>query len=106
MSYKTDRRRRQIRAKGRTMRLMRPGGVSFSILAFAPPPQASQLADGVPVAAFIAQAAADETGANGFIPKKGDRITDGPKTYTLTDASPVYDGSVICGWTLVSAGGQ
>lgn len=106
MGWITQSRRRQIRAKGRTMQLMRPGGVSFAILAFAPPPQASQLTDGVPVAAFIAQTTADETGANGFTPKKGDRITDGPKTYTLTDASPVYDGSVICGWTLVSAGGQ
>lgn len=88
------------------MTLMRPGGASFSVMGFSSPPQASQLDAGVPVAAFIAQITADETGAKSFVPKKGDRIVDGPKTYTLTDASPVYDGETICGWALVSAGGQ
>ncbi|MFW7267538.1 hypothetical protein ACMAUO_06150 [Gluconacetobacter sp. Hr-1-5] len=81
-------------------------GSSVIVIASGPPPQSSQLVEGVARAPFIAQITADETGAAGFTPKKGDSLTDGPKTYTLTDASPVYDSAALVGWTLVSAGGQ
>lgn len=107
MSYRTERRRRLIRTKGRPMVLSHPrDGTSVPVIAYAPPPQAAQLVEGVGRAALIVQIAADETGAAGFTPIRGDRLVDGPKTYTLTDASPVYDGAVLAGWTLVSAGGQ
>lgn len=81
-------------------------GSTVTVMAYAPPPQASQLVEGVARAAFIAQITADETGGADFTPLKGDDLTDGPKTYTLTDASPIYDGATLIGWTLVSAGGQ
>ncbi|MFT8776266.1 MAG: hypothetical protein ABF893_06355 [Gluconacetobacter liquefaciens] len=107
MSWRADRRRRQIRAKGRSMTLSRPrNGGSVTLTAYAPPPQASQLSDGVARAAFIAQITADETGSAGFIPQEGDNLVDGSCTYTLTDAAGVYDGPTLIGWTLIAAGGS
>ncbi|MFW7268831.1 hypothetical protein ACMAUO_12785 [Gluconacetobacter sp. Hr-1-5] len=73
--------------------------------AYAPPPQASQLVDGVARSAFVAQITADETDAAGFIPQEGDSLADGARTYTLTDAAGVYDGPTLIGWTLIAAGG-
>ncbi|GBQ96451.1 hypothetical protein AA23498_2641 [Acetobacter nitrogenifigens DSM 23921 = NBRC 105050] len=107
MTWRTERRRRQIADKGRMMRLMRADqSQSVSVMAYAPPPQASQLADGVARAPFVAQIGADEVTAAAYMPKPRDRVEDGPKTYTLTDATPVYDGSTVCGWTLIAAGGN
>lgn len=104
MGWITQSRRRQIMAKGRQM-VLSSGDITCQLQAYAPPPQASQLADGVARADFIAQIMADEVNAAGITPTQKMRLKDGPKTYVLTDASPVYDQGVVCGWTLVSAGG-
>ena len=107
MNYKTKRRRRQIFTKGRQMVLTaRDGSNPVTLRAYAPPPQSSQLADGMPKAAFIAQTLADELNAANVTPRALCRLQDGPKTYTLTDATPVYDDGTICGWTLIAAGGD
>lgn len=107
MSYRTERRRRQIMAKGRQMVLTARDDTSpVTLRAYAPPPQSSQLADGMPKAPFIAQTLADELNAANVTPKAQWHLKDGPKTYSLTDATPVYDGATICGWTLIAAGGD
>lgn len=109
MGWITTSRRRQIRAKGRTMRLSRAGGAPYvDVIGYAPPPQSAQLIEGVAQAAFICQITNDELTANpdyGY-PTRADRLTDGPSTYVLTDARPVYDGATVAGWTLVAMGGE
>lgn len=108
MGWITLSRRRQIRAKGRTMTLMRPAGApSVSVLAYAPPPQAVTLDTGAAVAPFQAQITQDELAASTYgVPRTDDILMDGPRRYALKDAQPVYDGSAICGWTLISTGGE
>lgn len=107
MGWITQSRRRQIMAKGRQMVLTeRDDSNPVTLRAYAPPPQSSQLADGMPKAAFIAQTLTDELNAANVTPRALCRLQDGPKTYTLTDATPVYDGATICGWTLIAAGGD
>ena len=108
MSYRTDRRRRLIRGLGRTMLLMRASGDrSVSIQGYAPPPQAAQLSDDMPQAAFIRQITNDELASSAFgRPRNTDRIKDGDSTYTLTDARPVFDGQDVAGWTLIAEGGE
>lgn len=70
MSYRTERRRRQIIAKGRQMVLTaRDGSNPVTLRAYAPPPQSSQLADGMPKAPFIAQTLADELNAANVTPR-------------------------------------
>ncbi|KXV79709.1 hypothetical protein AD953_01290 [Acetobacter malorum] len=106
MSYRTDRRRRQISRKGRHMQLMRPDeSASITVMAYAPPPQAVTLEDGVSVAPFEAQITADETAAANYAPASGDWLMDNGRRYTLTDAVPVYDGSTLSGWSLSAKGG-
>lgn len=104
MGWITQARRRQLRAKGRQMVLL-SGDVTCPVRAYAPPPQASQITDGVAQAGFVAQIMADEANAAGITPAQKMRLRDGPRSYVLTDATPVYDGEVVCGWTLISAGG-
>ena len=107
MGWITQSRRRQIMVKGRQMVLTaRDGSNPVTLRAYAPPPQSSQLADGMPKAAFFAQTLADELNAVNVTPRAQFYLQDGPKTYTLTDATPVYDGATICGWTLIAAGGD
>ncbi len=107
MGWITQSRRRQIMAKGRQMVITaRDGSNPVTLRAYAPPPQSSQLADGMPKAPFIAQTLADELNVANVTPRAQCRLQDGPKTYTLTDATPVYDGATICGWTLIAAGGD
>lgn len=106
MSVGASRRRRQIQRAGRPMVLSRPRMEgSLTVTGYAPPPQASQLAEGVGKAVLVVQIAADETNRTGYEPRKGDTLRDGTKTYTLTDASPVFDRGTLCGWTLVASGG-
>ncbi|GAN68325.1 hypothetical protein [Acetobacter orleanensis] len=106
MSYRTDRRHRQIATKGRPMIIRRPGqSAGVTIQAYAPPAQAAQIINGMGSASFIAQTMADALTAHG-LPAKDDTVQDGPKAYTLTDATPVYDGPTLCGWTLIAAGGE
>ncbi|WP_122039318.1 hypothetical protein [Asaia bogorensis] len=106
MSVGASRRRRQILRAGRLMVLSRPRMEgSLSVTGYAPPPQASQLAEGVGKATVLVQITADETGRTGYEPRKGDTLRDGPKAYTLTDASPVFDRGTLCGWTLIASGG-
>lgn len=108
MGWITQSRRRQIRAKGRTMQLMRPvGAPSVSVKAYAPPPQAVTLDTGAAVAPFVAQITNDELAASAYgVPRTNDILMDGDRRYALKDAQPVYDGSSICGWTLISSGGE
>ncbi|GBQ89247.1 hypothetical protein [Asaia krungthepensis] len=107
MSVGVNRRRRQIQRAGRLMVLSRPRlEGSLSVTGYAPPPQASQLAEGVGKAALIVQITADETNRTGYVPRKGDILRDGPKDYTLTDAMPVYERAVLSGWTLIASGGS
>ena len=107
MGQITDSRRRQIQRKGRIMRLMtQDKSKSVSLMGYAPPPTAATIDATLPVQAFIAQILNDELSAAGYGPPlKGDRLFDGVREYTLTDASPVYDGADLCGWTLITAGG-
>lgn len=108
MNYRTDRRRRQIRAKGRSMTLRRPnGGTSIVLMAYAPPPQAVTLDTGAAIAPFVAQTTNDELAAGAYgAPLTDDILMDGARRYALKDAQPVYDGSVLCGWTLIASGGE
>ncbi|MFT8591287.1 MAG: hypothetical protein ABF746_08715 [Acetobacter orientalis] len=104
MGQITQSRKRQIKRFGRKMTLS-VGDKTCELIGYAPPPQASQLVEGVAKAAFIAQITADEVNAAGITPGQKMRLSDGPKSYMLTDATPVYDGQIICGWTLIAAGG-
>lgn len=79
---------------------------SLTVTGYAPPPQAAQLAEGAGKAPLIAQITADETARSGYTPRSGDQLRYGPKTYTLTDVSPVYDRATLCGWTLIASGGS
>ncbi|AXC25911.1 MULTISPECIES: hypothetical protein [Acetobacter] len=107
MGQITETRKRLLARSGRQMVLTaRDGSNPVTLRAYAPPPQSSQLADGMPKAPFIAQTLADELSAANVTPKAQWHLTDGPKTYSLTDATPVYDGATICGWTLIAAGGD
>lgn len=108
MGWITQSRCRQIRAKGRTMLLMRPTGKpSVSVMAYAPPPQAVAMETGAAVAPFVAQITNDELATTAYgVPRTNDILTDGNRRYALKDAQPVYDGSTICGWTLISSGGE
>lgn len=107
MGQITETRKRLLARSGRLMVLTaRDGSNPVTLRAYAPPPQSSQLADGMPKAAFIAQTLADELNAANVTPRAQFYLQDGPKTYTLTDATPVYDGANICGWTLIAAGGD
>jgi len=107
MSLGANRRRRQIQRAGRVMVLSRVDlSASLTVQGYAPPPQVAQLAEGVGKAPLLAQITADETNRSGYTPRKGDQLRDGPKTYTLTDASPVYDRGTLCGWSLIASGGS
>lgn len=88
------------------MTIRRPGqSVGVAMQGYAPPAQASQIVNGMGLAPFVCQVMADALTAHGT-PAKDDTVQDGPKTYTLTDAAPVYDGPTLCGWTLIAAGGE
>jgi len=112
MGYQTERRRRQIRRKGRMMALFRanngalPAPVPVNLIAYSAPPATAALEAGVSVMPFVAETLNDELQAAGYgRPRKDDRLVDGGRTYTLTDATAVYDGDQICGWKLFAAGG-
>jgi len=107
MGYQADCRRRQIRKKGRMMTLSRPTGANpVTLMAYAAPPTTAALESGVSVMPFVAETLNDELAAAGYgQPRNADILTDGNREYTLTDAAAVYDGSDICGWKLIAAGG-
>ena len=107
MGQRTDRRRRQIRKKGRLMTLSRPSGAnSVTLMAYAAPPATAALESGVSVMPFVAETLNDELAAADYgQPRNADILTDGGRQYALTDATPVYDGSMLCGWKLIAAGG-
>ncbi|MGV4855780.1 hypothetical protein [Acetobacter senegalensis] len=108
MSYRTERRRRQISAKGRQMVLMTADRAkSVTVQGYTPPAQVADIADATAKTAFICQITNDELASSGYGPPAAmDRLKDGPKLYTLTDATPVYDGPALSGWTLIAAGGE
>ncbi|MDN7354341.1 hypothetical protein [Acetobacter senegalensis] len=108
MSYRTERRRRQISAKGRQMVLKTATGeTSVTVQGYAPPAQVADIADAAAKTAFVCQITNDELAASSYgAPAPLDKLKDGPKSYTLTDATPVYDGPTLCGWTLIAAGGE
>lgn len=107
MGQRTDRRRRQIRKKGRLMTLSQVNGTNaVTLMAYAAPPTTATLESGVSVMPFVAETLNDELAAAGYgQPANADVLTDGGREYTLTDATAVYDGSEICGWKLIAAGG-
>jgi len=107
MGQRTDRRRRQIRKKGRLMTLSEANGTNtVTLMAYAAPPTTAALESGVSVMPFVAETLNDELAAAGYgQPANADILTDGGRDYTLTDATAVYDGSEICGWKLIAAGG-
>lgn len=106
IGYSTQRRRRQIRAKGRPMTLESGDGKTVSLTGYAPPPTIATIDGSVPRQSYVAQITNDELAAAGYTkPGNGDTLTDGPRRYTLTDASPVYDRGALCGWVLIAAGG-
>ena len=106
MGYQTERRRRQIRHKGRVMTLSRVNGNPIPLIAYAAPPATAALEVGVSIMPFAAETLNDELAAASYgVPRNGDILTDGNREYTLTDATPVYDGSMLCGWKLIAAGG-
>ena len=106
MGYQTERRRRQIRHKGRMMALSRVNGNPVSLIAYSAPPATAALEAGVSVMPFVAETLNDELAAASYgLPRNGDVLTDGGREYTLTDATAVYDGGEICGWKLFAAGG-
>ena len=112
MGYQADCRRRQIRKKGRMMTLSHasdgslPAPVPVTLIAYSAPPATAALEAGVSVMPFVAEILNDELQAAGYgRPHKDDRLVDGGRTYTLTDATAVYDGSTICGWKLFASGG-
>lgn len=108
MGWVTTSRRRQISAKGRQMVLRRvDGNTSVTVQGYAPPAQSADIMDATVKASFICQITNDELASSGYgSPAAMDRLRDGPKLYTLTDATPVYDGPTLCGWTLIAAGGE
>lgn len=108
MGWITQSRRRQIMAKGRLMLLqMADSSKSVTVLGYAPPAQAAQIVDATAKTAFVCQITNTELTSSGYgAPAALDRLKDGPKLYVLTDATPVYDGATLCGWTLVAAGGE
>lgn len=107
MGQCTDRRRRQIRKKGRLMTLSRPSGTKpVTLMAYAAPPATAVLESGVSVMPFVVETLNDELAAAAYgQPANADILTDGGRQYALTDAAPVYDGSELCGWKLIAAGG-
>ncbi|GBR07463.1 hypothetical protein [Gluconobacter frateurii] len=112
MGYQTERRRRQIRRKGRMMALSRanngslPAPVAVNLIAYSAPPATAALEAGVSVMPFVAEILNDELQAAGYgRPHNMDQLKDGDRIYTLTDATAVYDGDQICGWKLFAAGG-
>ena len=107
MGQITESRRRQIRHKGRMMTLSRASGLfPVSLIAYSAPPATAALEAGVSVMPFVAETLNEELDAAAYgLPRNGDILTDGSREYTLTDATAVYDGSVICGWKLFAAGG-
>lgn len=109
MGWISEMRRRLIMEHGRNMVLSRYGGnnPSVTVRAYGPPPQTATLGDyGLSIDPFIVQITNDETGAAGWKPAQRDTLMDGDRPYTLTDATPVYDKGVLCGWTLIAAGGE
>lgn len=109
MSYRTDRRRRQIAAKGRPLLLARAdGSASVTVTGYAPPAGAARLDSAVPVTALIVQIGTDELATRPDIdrPRAGDTLADGPALYSVTAANPVWDGDQLSGWTIIVDGGQ
>lgn len=108
MGWITETRRRLIREQGRDMVLSRYGANNpVTVRAYGPPPQTASLTDeGLAIDPFIVQITDDETSAAGWTPIPRDSLTDGKRLYNLTDATPVYDKGVLCGWTLIAAGGE
>lgn len=104
MGWITESRSRQIKWRGRQM-ILSGGDIEVTVLGYAPPPQSSQIVEGVARVPFIAQIMSTEVDAVGMVPAQKMRLKDGLKSYVLTDAAPVYDGQAICGWTLIAAGG-
>ncbi|GEM16038.1 hypothetical protein [Gluconobacter oxydans] len=106
MGVAADRRRRQIRHKGRMMTISRVSGEPVALIAYSAPPATAALEAGVSVMPFVAETLNDELAAAGYgRPANADILTDGGRQYALTDAAPVYDGSELCGWKLIAAGG-
>jgi hypothetical protein len=109
MGHSTRRRIRQLNRKGRDMVLAHPGNTdSVTVRGYLPPPDAAQITSEVARVSIVVEIGIAELAAKpGFgDPKPTDKLRDGKRTYTLTDAVPVYDGDTLSGWTLIAAGGR
>ncbi len=84
------------------------GGDSLTVQAYAPPPETGRIVEATAQQPFIAQVTNDEIALRPAFgrPRSKDRLTDGDRTYTLTDAAAVYEGATLIGWTLIAAGGS
>lgn len=82
--------------------------ISTTVIAFLPPPTVATLDTAIAKQKnVVVEITNDELAAADYgQPCNGDRLTDGPKHYTLTDASPVFDRETLCGWVLIAAGGE
>lgn len=97
-------RARLIARFGRPMVLRRPNGsASVPVQGYAPPAQVASAEDGAPLTQFICQTGPLPSAFG--VPQRLDKLIDGPKAYTLADATPVYEGAALIGWTLIAAGG-
>ena len=110
MGAMADRRRRQIARKGRPMQLTRAPGatpLSVTLQAYAQPPGDVILLDAVARAPLLAETTNDELSAAGYgRPSAMDKLMDGERSYTVSDAQAVYEGPTIIGWRIMAAGGS
>lgn len=92
------------------MLLARPGatGISLTVQGYAPPPQSGSLVDAEAQQPMLVQIGANELAAKPLFgrPHHGDKLNDGGRTYTITEASAVYEGPAVIGWALVAVGGS
>lgn len=99
-----DGRARLIARFGRPMTLAHADRTaSASITGYAPPADIAQTEDGSPRVQFICQTGPLPSSYG--TPRRTDKLTDGEKIYTLSDAVPVYEAATLIGWTLIAAGG-
>ncbi|UMM63100.1 hypothetical protein [Aristophania vespae] len=102
-----ERRRRQLQKKGRLFQLSRANKSPFNVLGYGTPPTTVTLNNAAPSQLFLVQIghAEIEQAPDYDHPRNGDKLIDGPKKYTLTDASPIYKKDQLIGWVLIAKGG-
>ncbi|MDQ1081443.1 hypothetical protein [Pseudoroseomonas cervicalis] len=102
MSHRLATRRRQIRARGRTMLLARPDGPAVSLVGYLHAYGADEMTGGVQQGDGQVETLNDEIAAAEWPapPSRPDRITIGGQRWTVQGAWPVYDGELLIGWKI------